>query len=437
MREQEPSRTKIVNRSLVGDVNIVPAGSVGDGSTSRSSSNIIGKFGIENRVYWKQNILFILLISLFIILLVGNSLVVNAQMPPNRVIETDDGVYEVGGSHQNDNSEFPMQPDPLPSESVEEGAFSSAIHSYIKEVVDFVNYYDSDKWWEVVVVVFTNSFALPLMYLCYKINTPHAVVIAIGTCITSTFYHTGDTLQVLIFGMDHGRWHRLDNIFIILSLQQLFFHLCSVCPPNTLAWADTPNRKQNNYEKQIFYSWCSPQEAEYDMATNGESDSDIEQDPEMNYKPSAHKSKRVKDEARRILYRESKLYEWMQWFSLFFALICQEKAPWVEFYTFLPIILPASIVLIRRVFFMDAFLKPRYHTKWIVTGLLFLMAGLFCFVRGLDDKADYLRMFHGSWHLFGSLGFYALFKSKKPLDLVEFRKGVLDHLNKQNKKKVK
>ncbi len=32
-------------------------------------------------------------------------------------------------------------------------------------------------------------------------------------------------------------------------------------------------------------------------------------------------------------------------------------------------------------------------------GVLALAAAVFCFYKGLDDRRDYLRLWHGGWHV--------------------------------------
>ena len=42
-------------------------------------------------------------------------------------------------------------------------------------------------------------------------------------------------------------------------------------------------------------------------------------------------------------------------------------------------------------------------------GLISLTLGICCFSIGLDDANDYLRLFHGIWHVFASgFGYFCL-----------------------------
>ena len=39
------------------------------------------------------------------------------------------------------------------------------------------------------------------------------------------------------------------------------------------------------------------------------------------------------------------------------------------------------------------------------------MLAFYCFGRGLDDDNDYLRIFHGMWHCFGSVAIFYINQS--------------------------
>ena len=44
-------------------------------------------------------------------------------------------------------------------------------------------------------------------------------------------------------------------------------------------------------------------------------------------------------------------------------------------------------------------LRGRLWNRWTHSGLLALAAAVVCFVKGLDQDKDYLRMWHGAWHV--------------------------------------
>ena len=367
-----------------------------------------------------------------------NGVFVSAQSGP-RKITTDAGDIVVPTAAK--PATPPKRPQPKspinakPEPPVEEPTSVVAIYN---RMVQFYLSYPTDRWLEVLVVVCTNAFVFPLIYYCYKINSPHAVIIGFGTFITSTFYHTGETLFLKILGMDFGRWHRLDNIFIILSLQQIFFHLCMTCTPNHLAWADSETKSQSTFDGLIFSSCfdVSQDLVADDFSGSPNSPGSYPSGSSLDEKPP-HQNKKVKSEVCRVLLHQSKVYEWFQWAFLFMTLVCQEISPWNEFFTFFPILVPAFLVIVRRLVFLESHLCPRLKPSWLILGVISLLAGLGCFIKGLDDRNDYLRIWHGMWHVFGSLGFFCLFFSKKPVDLISIHQAVHDKMVKQDQKKYK
>ena len=43
---------------------------------------------------------------------------------------------------------------------------------------------------------------------------------------------------------------------------------------------------------------------------------------------------------------------------------------------------------------------------YLKRGIGLLGIAVFCFVKGLDDLNDYLRIWHGCWHMFGSISLF-------------------------------
>lgn len=95
---------------------------------------------------------------------------------------------------------------------------------------------------------------------------------------------------------------------------------------------------------------------------------------------------------------------YLQYTFLAVVLVFQEKNPWDEWNSVLPIVLSfsclfASFAIRRRV--------PKYDYKQFMRGLMLLAVGVLCFVRGLDDDHDPFRFFHGCWHAFvGAAAYY-------------------------------
>ena len=105
--------------------------------------------------------------------------------------------------------------------------------------------------------------------------------------------------------------------------------------------------------------------------------------------------------------RHQVLERYVQYFFLAMVLAFQEKNPWDEWNSVVPVassfvILLMSFALRRRV--------PGYNSQQFRRGLLLLLCGVACFVRGLDDDTDPFRIFHGCWH--GFVGAAAYFNLK-------------------------
>ncbi|RLN73372.1 hypothetical protein BBJ28_00012989 [Nothophytophthora sp. Chile5] len=109
--------------------------------------------------------------------------------------------------------------------------------------------------------------------------------------------------------------------------------------------------------------------------------------------------------------RRPVLQRYLQYFFLAVVLVFQEKNPWDEFNSFLPIagsfaLLFLSCAARRRV--------PKYDMLQFRRGLLLLVCAVGCFVRGLDDDTDPYRFFHGCWHAFVGAAAYFNFKVLAP-----------------------
>ncbi|KAG7401324.1 hypothetical protein PHYBOEH_001740 [Phytophthora boehmeriae] len=105
--------------------------------------------------------------------------------------------------------------------------------------------------------------------------------------------------------------------------------------------------------------------------------------------------------------RRPVLERYVQYFFLGVVLIFQEKNPWDERNSYLPIagsfsLLFLSFVVRRQV--------PKYNFVQFRRGVLLLLCGVCCFVRGLDDDTDPFRFFHGCWHGFVGAAAYFNFQ---------------------------
>lgn len=90
------------------------------------------------------------------------------------------------------------------------------------------------------------------------------------------------------------------------------------------------------------------------------------------------------------------------------TLILQEKAPWDERFTVYPILVAAALPVFKWVVIKRRW--PPYHTAATKRGLVMLGMAIVCFVKGLDERQDYLRLWHGSWHMMLSFAFFHLWQ---------------------------
>ncbi|KAE9344885.1 hypothetical protein PF008_g9019 [Phytophthora fragariae] len=105
--------------------------------------------------------------------------------------------------------------------------------------------------------------------------------------------------------------------------------------------------------------------------------------------------------------RHPVLERYVQYFFLGTVLVFQEKNPWDAWNSVIPVggsflLLLVSFAVRRRV--------PRYDYRPFRRGLLLLVCGVGCFVRGLNDDTDPFRFFHGCWHGFVGAAAYYNFK---------------------------
>jgi hypothetical protein len=222
-----------------------------------------------------------------------------------------------------------------------------------------IDIYTSDRYLMVLTTVVTNSFIWPPTIISFRSGLYAESVTGAMLFITSTMYHIGEILNVNIWGMSYGKWHRLDNIFVIVSLQNIFFYL----------FTSTSVAHIRLRQNQQYYT--------------------------------------VEDE--RFTSREKGRLEFARWIALAHTILCQEKLPWVEFYTMIPILF-VLIYTVCRYLLLPIHYRPRYSRKNLIIGGVIFSVGIFFFVLGLDNKNDYLRIKHGLWHLFGGISLIFLFR---------------------------
>ncbi|MES1910774.1 MAG: hypothetical protein MHM6MM_003306 [Cercozoa sp. M6MM] len=85
-------------------------------------------------------------------------------------------------------------------------------------------------------------------------------------------------------------------------------------------------------------------------------------------------------------------------------MILQECCAWDERYTIAPLLTAACVGVIYAVMHPRS---DRFRWTPLKKGLLWLAAAVVCFVKGLDEHQDFLRIWHGLWHLtVGASGYY-------------------------------
>lgn len=90
--------------------------------------------------------------------------------------------------------------------------------------------------------------------------------------------------------------------------------------------------------------------------------------------------------------------------ALFIAILAQEKDPWNLNYTLVPITLSIIVFLIST---RHKKRRPAYNKEMLGKGIFWILVAAVNFALGLDEFKDYLRFYHGLWHLcVGMSSFY-------------------------------
>eukprot|EP00759_Apiculatamorpha_spiralis_P009548 PhF_6_TR16592/c0_g1_i1/m.25284 len=104
--------------------------------------------------------------------------------------------------------------------------------------------------------------------------------------------------------------------------------------------------------------------------------------------------------------RHPGLNSFLRFFSITLIVVCQEKAPWVVFYTVVPFLTFCSYPILIPLLFRVP--RPQYNPYMLRRGFGMLGVGVIFFVRGLDDAHDPGRMYHGLWHVIAGSSSYFL-----------------------------
>ena len=101
---------------------------------------------------------------------------------------------------------------------------------------------------------------------------------------------------------------------------------------------------------------------------------------------------------------------YLNYFNMILILILQEKSYTNIKYTIFPLALFFCIYLGKFLFIIRKL--PIYNWKIFKKSVYLLAICIFCFSRGLNRKQDYLRIFHGLWHLFLGINSFYFFQSR-------------------------
>lgn len=101
----------------------------------------------------------------------------------------------------------------------------------------------------------------------------------------------------------------------------------------------------------------------------------------------------------------------MTWAYTLLILVCMEIGPWNPICTLIPIAVPLLVL----------FGKLTWQRRWadvnavqVRVALGAMAAALVCFSFGLDDENDYLRLWHGMWHVFsGVFSYFSVLSNSK------------------------
>ena len=89
------------------------------------------------------------------------------------------------------------------------------------------------------------------------------------------------------------------------------------------------------------------------------------------------------------------------------TLLAQIRSPWSVLPTAIPVI-GICLCLLYKVVYIR---KPRIHIPTFKRGGCALVLATGCFLLGLQEAKESLRLFHSFWHLFASLSIFYLFQS--------------------------
>lgn len=98
----------------------------------------------------------------------------------------------------------------------------------------------------------------------------------------------------------------------------------------------------------------------------------------------------------------------LRWTVFLISLVIQEKEPFNVIYTIIPCLFFTALGLTLRFYYRNT-RKVVYNKRNMLIALIFVVFGVFFFLLGLDDANDYLRAYHGMWHICAAIfGYFCL-----------------------------
>ncbi|KAN0011855.1 hypothetical protein ACTFIU_007426 [Dictyostelium citrinum] len=96
----------------------------------------------------------------------------------------------------------------------------------------------TEKVLQAFIAFSTNLSVIPVVYHCLKRGSAYEGIIGISCALASMMYHVGEVFEntwwFKLSGMTSGQWHRLDNVFTILTFQALCFFLMDIQSQQTI-----------------------------------------------------------------------------------------------------------------------------------------------------------------------------------------------------------
>eukprot|EP01061_Rhynchopus_euleeides_P041776 TRINITY_DN73040_c0_g1_i1.p1 TRINITY_DN73040_c0_g1~~TRINITY_DN73040_c0_g1_i1.p1 ORF type:complete len:243 (+),score=71.03 TRINITY_DN73040_c0_g1_i1:62-730(+) len=84
---------------------------------------------------------------------------------------------------------------------------------------------ENEKILQLLIVAGTNAAGIPCAVRCFRHACFFEMWMGAGAVAVSVLYHTAEVWRQPLLGMTDGQWHRLDNVFAIMSFVSLMLFL--------------------------------------------------------------------------------------------------------------------------------------------------------------------------------------------------------------------